>query len=770
MQVYYVKSTYNGSTYKLSDFYNNESYILNPNKLLDINLVASDGATSFKTSNLTLPDETSIRDYTHIIVPDYNKIYEILSITYLNVKQWKVNLMEDVFIGKYYQFNKVEANITRSNQSDLELYQGFNDLNDLSTDFTTEVKPVESMGSGALLGDWLLVYAQNLDQDQRNNYNGLRFNVNLDDAYKPYNTHNIANANTLESTYPSSGPYTETEAKANIPFYYGEYAVLDNDPDTILNFTAFKNSEDDKIYFTWLPVNNGYKYEDSEEGWSNYSDYAEFGTANLLTRLRPSLTLYFRTDRLQMYIATPLPGVWTKFKKADAYGNGNNRPTNPADGFVYFNTTSGKLEKYNNSGQWSDGNRLYIGSLYDGDELLVDVNVNMFPNQPVIIFALPLNSRVSDADTHLSSNPLNLLNASSFKSIEWLDGSSWTAFNVLSTKIINGGSIWGNLDFSVMGTEGISENWSQYYIKTGLKTNYAFFDSAFTNQSPFQLAVLDYQETEFDLSLNEAISGISDYEPFKTYELWVYGQKYDIPAIFVNSLHMKQNINTNGINYSIYRDKEKTKLYLNGTISMDSQWSADQLALYAQTNPTYKDEFNLRQEQKWTQVLVGGASAIGTGTLAGAAAGSVVPGLGTAVGAATGLAGGVANATTSLVNTAVQTKFDKMQFELMQRSKQKTQDSLFGDGSSSYQYFNVRKGIYWIVKTNNNVEKMLIEYYKKGYPTNVYKSINSIDWAYNGLFESQSKIVSGYFLKTIENNWTTKEINKNLAEGVIILE
>ncbi len=87
MQVYFIKSTYTGSIYELSDFYTGTSYIQNANKTLDINLIATDGESSFTTRSLTLPDSTSIKAYTHVIVPSYNKIYEITSITYLNATQ-----------------------------------------------------------------------------------------------------------------------------------------------------------------------------------------------------------------------------------------------------------------------------------------------------------------------------------------------------------------------------------------------------------------------------------------------------------------------------------------------------------------------------------------------------------------------------------------------------------------------------------------------------------------------------------------------------------
>ena len=56
--------------------------------------------------------------------------------------------------------------------------------------------------------------------------------------------------------------------------------------------------------------------------------------------------------------------------------------------------------------------------------------------------------------------------------------------------------------------------------------------------------------------------------------------------------------NSNGIQYNVYRDSERRKLYISGNTSWEMKWKADQLELYAMNNPTYKDEFNNKMQQK----------------------------------------------------------------------------------------------------------------------------------------------------------------------------
>jgi len=177
------------------------------------------------------------------------------------------------------------------------------------------------------------------------------------------------------------------------------------------------------------------------------------------------------------------------------------------------------------------------------------------------------------------------------------------------------------------------------------------------------------------------------------------------------------------------------------------------------------------QDQKWAQALAGGGVNGITGTGVGAFAGGMIPAMGGPLaGASLAAAGGVASAITGIVSTGIQTAFDKQNFELGLKSKSMCLDQLYGNTSSSDQLNNSRDGIYWIIKTSNNSTMMLNEYYRKGYPTLYNTTIGTLEYLANPLFGSKDcKIVSGYLLETIENNWITNEINKKLAEGVIIL-
>jgi len=154
MQVYFVKATYTNNVYKLSDFFLNGTYRLDPNKMLDINFIANDDATFINgTRKLLLPDGSSIREYTHIIVPSYEKIYRITSINYLNAQQVDLFLKEDALIGNYFTLEDTDIILQRTN--DKNFFRGINDVSDVTLKETVEIQTVNSNWK---TGKWALLF------------------------------------------------------------------------------------------------------------------------------------------------------------------------------------------------------------------------------------------------------------------------------------------------------------------------------------------------------------------------------------------------------------------------------------------------------------------------------------------------------------------------------------------------------------------------------------------------------------------------------------
>lgn len=50
------------------------------------------------------------------------------------------------------------------------------------------------------------------------------------------------------------------------------------------------------------------------------------------------------------------------------------------------------------------------------------------------------------------------------------------------------------------------------------------------------------------------------------------------------------------------------------------------------------------------------------------------------------------------------------------------------------------------------------------------KSIMDITPISNSLVDAEARVLTGYFVDTIKNNYVTNEINKKISEGVILVD
>jgi hypothetical protein len=179
MQLYFIKANYTNNVYKLSDFFVGSNYNLIATKMLDINFRPDDGITDFITKNVILPDSSKLWEHTHVIIPEYEKIYRISSIDYLNNEQYRVILDEDPLIANYQELSAKDIILMRSN--DTTLFRGVNDINDTTIKETVETTVIPSTYK---TGKWMLIFMQvNADKERY----GLKFkNVSATAGYYSY--------------------------------------------------------------------------------------------------------------------------------------------------------------------------------------------------------------------------------------------------------------------------------------------------------------------------------------------------------------------------------------------------------------------------------------------------------------------------------------------------------------------------------------------------------------------------------------------------------
>lgn len=641
MQVYFIKSTYNGNTYKVSDFYTGTEYKTIMTKMLDLNFKPTDGVISIMTRQITLPDDTSVRDYTHMIVPEVEKIYEIINIDQQNSEQYRINLVEDAFIGNYNLFNNEEMIVTRTNEYKEEWYQGVTDITDMSYDFTYQTTDVllEQNRSGSDI--WAAVYIQAPDEELYDKIDDVRYNIST-------------NPGRLQA-------------------------------ETFSNITTLRN-----------------KYEN----FLNYSSNQSI-----------TLNKFFSLD----------------YKYKIAYVKNVNKY------YYYAIWFDGLNARYNMD--WVElGDRDFFAL----EKSFLNRTVNNNPDLSTIIMLIPNYEGIALIPNGGTNLNLFVPSMSRFSGLTYtLNDSTKVAANILGVRLI---------PESLLKTEGQFIVNSQGLDISGLNS---FTNIQIKSSDPeivrFQGLTLNSLKEEIDISLNGINDSVWNKEPFKTYELWIFGQKYDIPAYFVNNLHMVLSSTSDGIQYNVYRDAERRKLYLSGNTSWEMKYKADQLELYAMNNPTYKDEFNNKMQQKWARAFANAG--------AGIAAGAISDGMGGAVSAVSGI-----------VSTGVQTHFDRKQFDIMQANKRMQPDQIYGNSAGAAMVTKIHNGIYWVTKTGNNQSQMINEYERKGYPTFITGKPTDMNWITNSLYDGQStKIIFGYFLKTIKNNYVTNEVNKKLTSGVTLI-
>jgi hypothetical protein len=153
MDIYFAKASHLNNIYKIADFFSGSSYIQNANKKLSVNVTADDGFSTVVCPSDQLPDETFIRDYTHVMIPSLTKIYEITSFQYVNGSQVRLVMMEDALIGNYQELKDANLLLNRSNDSDH--FVGLNDIKDTAIKHSASVT-YNDIGDVDSTGYWML--------------------------------------------------------------------------------------------------------------------------------------------------------------------------------------------------------------------------------------------------------------------------------------------------------------------------------------------------------------------------------------------------------------------------------------------------------------------------------------------------------------------------------------------------------------------------------------------------------------------------------------
>lgn len=670
-QIWFIKSTYNGNTFKVSEFFNADgTYKKNAGSNLEVDMPFNDGFSLVDAIHHQTVNGTHIRDYTHFIVPDKNKVYRINKIDELNHDTLRMEVEDQPWIAQYNQYKNVNMNITRSN--DFVTYLGYNDIKDLNTNYETTITNLKNTKTRSNL--WQLVYVKSLTEEQMKVTKAIGFSVKTNRTVNPLEIYSSL-----------------SDAKLKYP---------------------------DKTFSTAAEMNQ------------------------------------FAKESLQFNKIIQISGVIYEYNAVDEKN---------------IKLIEQKKLRWSNS---SEVGKLYLGISQGNDsvrEQFYNSKISTFPDVDSYILALPL-SVVMEATVglpaELSLNPIlssyyleNIFRVSGdVDSSGNITNPSELAMEILGIKIV---------PEDLLFKEGIqitsNKNTNLELQHGGPMWAIPLRDRLNSNNYRSKVYVLRNTESNIDLNYTKTLTNITQVEPFTKYDLIVSGQSIEIASFRLGNLTMKSSVNSMGINYNIYLDKELTKLISSGSISNNGRWSTDSYQEWAASNPTYKEEYLARKQMDWANNL----TSAGTGIIGGTAAGFVMGGPG---GALAGFGAGVSNAITSAIGTNVKHKHQDKLFELEDKARKLTSDQIMGDPNAGGLITLIRQSIYMIEKKGNRVHEMLREYYKVGHPTQKYTKIDSLKWQNSNEIYPRNKVVSGYLETTIVNNYTTDLINLKLSDGIVIIE
>ena len=619
MQLYFLKATYTNNVYKVSDFFVMGSPVLNANKMLDINFRPDDGLTSFITRQIELSDGTTIRDHTHVIVPEFEKIYRIQSIDYLNIDQYRIVLDEDPFIANYNTLQSKDLLVTRSNDPDY--FRGFHDINDITLKETVETTVIQS---ATKTGKWALIFMQfNPNKDRY----GLNFKNDFISAF--VTRERFATLSELTTAYP--------EVQTTTPSAYDYFQRV-----------VYVTAEAKSYQCVWIGFVSG------ASPYNNKLRWIEF---------------------------TPHTGL--------NYGS------------LYFDKNSGVQTKLNPS----------------------DIKN--------VVIALPFENSFLDGDANRVYSFMDFVGP--------VDSG-----DVIDIKIV---------DDILLGIDTITYTSidDREFVKTITFKRGGFIDSYIDASTP--TAITDWKfvafyefESEIDIKPGyfSTTPNITDCEPFKKYELYIFGKRFQIPYYLTPGIRLLIALNSGVVNYIIYHT-DKRNIIASGSFTHSSKYQVDLLDQFYNQNPTYKEQF-------FTKMALDSIKTIGGGAIAG----SIIPGIGNLGGLALGVMGAGVDAGISMIN-----------FNFMEKSLRLKPDQIFGENSEmTLQLFSIF-GIYWVKKTSENADMMKREYDLKGFPTLVYQKI--ADMSYETSLFGTSKVIYGELKTVIKNNYVTDFINQKLKEGVVLV-
>lgn len=677
MKLYFVKAQYTDGIYKLDDFYVGSNYRVNVNRMQDINLQANDGST-MTTVNTLLPDGSKVNDYSHVLVPEVNKIYEIDRCVYLNDTQTQISLIEDAFIGHYQEVKDKKVRLERTN--DETLFEGIHDIEDIT------VRPdLKTLGTGSTYtGQWVLYFID-----------------------------------------PASAKYTPGNSNMYASIY----------KDKVRGEGGIESYSSAAVQLSFYDITKNYRTE-----------YPELSTSNPLSvnyfNKRVKTGMYDQ-DAISYYHLGKIKWNPVQFKPM-IYVTRDGRDVREQAQELYIN----KADLRNSVELASDLSSIVLA-------FPMERNIGAGGIYSIVPYTPEISSALTNGD--LLIRGVKIVNESQLfgQQLEVIDNPDWPYSNQVSNDL----RVSKKLEYEVTGN-------NQFSLIEVLTKKDIVAGDIYDNNNPasteagaykgvtkrLRVVMMESFNSELDVRVPQE-SSIYHYEPFKKHTVTVFGKEYVVAKKNLNTLKIRFASSMNSIEYFGYINNDINQKLFSDSYSTNISWSMDQLDIFNQQNPTYKDQFTANM---WRKGLNSFAS-IGTGAVKGSLKG----------GAAGAIAGGVVSGLTSAMNVG----FDIHAEKLREKGLDLAPDQVFGDGSNISLASQTKYGVFVNTYTSDFEDLMKAKYYLSGFPTTKVTSIEALQDAESRPFgfNTRTKIVKGQLLETVKNKYTTNSINRRLQEGVILI-
>lgn len=253
-----------------------------------------------------------------------------------------------------------------------------------------------------------------------------------------------------------------------------------------------------------------------------------------------------------------------------------------------------------------------------------DVKISNLGDLNTVQVAFPVDATLIQQKTitRSSASITEYFTVPAFNSIKsWTNSDKLLSIKLVPQELLNINTVERNdmkrieiivSDGMVFSTSKTAETYVSKVIEDGYLLDNGITD-ADTMNLPMYTARQFKDIFEFK-NWSSLINGPLDYEPFKSYYLYFFGEMIPISGKYLQrGFSVRLAVTSTDVLYEVYTDK--MNIIGSGRLMWFTRYSVDQLSLFEANNPTFKEQFMVNQFK--TMLIGGGGAGLVKGMLGG---------------------------------------------------------------------------------------------------------------------------------------------------------